>query len=520
MRQEKSLQTKINIIIPYIAILFLTFITSLVLVSNPFSEIIAKHDSSMFTYFGYAMNNGKFMYTEIFDHKGPIIFILNYFGILFSTATFSGIYIIEFLSLFLFFIFTYRLSKLWIPDLNAFIPLIIEAIVLTFFLEGGNLTEEYALPFIAYSLYAFSKFYKSDKEIIWHEIILIGMSFSVVFLLRANMISLWAVFCLVILAEFIYNKKYSDLVKVIGLFVSGILLVLVPMCLYLYLNDALEAGIFQSLVFNFVYLDSSGDKNESIRTLYTILSNHYVVAIFSAFLLYVIYKWEDFTKNEKLLSIAALLFTLLSFYTSVMSGRDYKHYLMAMIPTLSIPLVFIIKELRMNINTMKLFFSLSLIIFILYNSQLNTIYETIYTTNTNVMEIEQLDSTERKEQIMLYNANKKNSALAISEKIKENSAEDDQIYVHRNAGILYLLSDRLSSIKYFNLPAVDLNENTVIGEDFLQEITHANTKLIILDSSFNNKEKTGVELSFYTYILENYELIYTGEGYFIYSKSK
>lgn len=520
MKQGISIQTKLNIVTPYVALIFLTFFTSLVLVSNPFSEVIAKHDSSMFTYFGYAMDNGKMMYTEIFDHKGPIIFIFNYIGILFSTTNFTGIYIIEFLSLFLFFLFTYKLSKLWIPDLTAFIPLIVEAIVLTLFLEGGNLTEEYALPFIAYSLYAFSKFYKSENKIIWNEIILIGMTFSIVFLLRANMISLWAIFCIFIVVELIYKKEYKNLFKVIGLFIIGVLLVFIPIGLYLYLNNALEAGIFQSLVFNFMYLDSSGEKNESVRIMYNILSNHYVVALFSVFLLYIIYKWRNYTKSEKLLAIGALLFSILSFYTSVMSGREYKHYLMAMVPTMTIPLIFIIKDLSMNIGKYKLFFSSCLVIFILYNSQLITVYETIYITNIDANEIEQADGINHKEQQMIYNATKKNRVLDIAKIIKENSNKDDTIYVHRNAGNLYLLSDRLSSIKYFNLPAVDLNRNTVIGEDFLKEIIHADSKLIILDTGFNNKEKVGTELTFYKFVLENYELIYNENGYFVYSALK
>src|SRR5690606_10637206 len=141
--------------------------------------------------------------------------------------------------------------------------------------------------------------------IIWYDIVLLGVSFSVVFLLRANMISLWLIFCLFIFIEFIFTKKYKELFKVAGLFVLGMLCILIPIGLYLYLNDALQAGIFQSLVFNFMYLDSSGEKNESIKTLYTLLSNHYVVAIFSIFLLYVLYKWKEYTNNERILSIAA-----------------------------------------------------------------------------------------------------------------------------------------------------------------------------------------------------------------------
>jgi len=55
-------------------ILMMAFITSLSLNSNPFSDFLPGHDSSMFIYFGQAMNNGKIVYTEIFDHKGPMIF--------------------------------------------------------------------------------------------------------------------------------------------------------------------------------------------------------------------------------------------------------------------------------------------------------------------------------------------------------------------------------------------------------------------------------------------------------------
>src|SRR5690606_1563133 len=195
---------------------------------------------------------------------GPIIFILNYIGVLLSTANFTGVYMIEFLSLFLFFVFTYWLSKLWLQNYESLIPLIVEAIVLVFFLEGGNLTEEYALPFIAYSLYVFIKFYKFNKKIVWYEILFLGISFSIVILLRANIVSLWVVFCLIILIDFVQNKEYKDLLKVTLLFLSGVLAVIIPISLYLYSKGALEAGVFQSLVFNFMYLDSSAEKNEAI----------------------------------------------------------------------------------------------------------------------------------------------------------------------------------------------------------------------------------------------------------------
>ncbi len=500
--------------LPFIAIVLLTFITSLVLHSNPFSEALAKHDSSMFTYFGYAMENGKIMYTDIFDHKGPIIFIFNYLGILMSTANFDGIYIIEFISLFTFFVFTFKTGKLWNTNLVSFIPLIIEAITLTFFLEGGNLTEEYALPFIAYSLYSFVKFFKNNKKIISYEIILIGISFSIVFLLRANMVSLWLIFCLVILIDFIRNKEYVKLLKVLGLFLFGVSIILIPICSYLYMNNALKDGIFQSLIFNFIYLDTSGERNDAVRVLYSMLSNYYLVMIFSAFLAQIAFKWEKFDSSEKKIIVASILFAILSYYTSVMSGRTYKHYLMPMIPTVTLPLAILLNEIPKKISQIKLICVVSLVIGLTYNIQLIDIYEKIYVTN--IVEVNESDGIDVKEQIILNNKNKKANLLEVADVIKNNTEITDEIYVHRKSGYLYLLSDRLSSIKYFNLPAIDLNQDPLIGDDFIYDITHSNTALIAIDSSFNSKRKVGIELEFYNFILKSYDLIYDDNGYSIY----
>ena len=37
-------------------------------------------DASIFEYFGYAMSHGQKMYLDLFDHKGPVIFLINYIG--------------------------------------------------------------------------------------------------------------------------------------------------------------------------------------------------------------------------------------------------------------------------------------------------------------------------------------------------------------------------------------------------------------------------------------------------------
>lgn len=59
-------------------------------------------DASIFEYFGYAMSNGEVLYKDLFDHKGPIIFLINYFGFILNGE--FGIKIIYLICIFLFFI--------------------------------------------------------------------------------------------------------------------------------------------------------------------------------------------------------------------------------------------------------------------------------------------------------------------------------------------------------------------------------------------------------------------------------
>lgn len=63
----------------------------------------AGNDSSIFRYVGLEMAKGGMPYRDSFDHKGPLIFIINCFGIWISY--YRGVWLIELISLFQHFVF-------------------------------------------------------------------------------------------------------------------------------------------------------------------------------------------------------------------------------------------------------------------------------------------------------------------------------------------------------------------------------------------------------------------------------
>lgn len=167
-------------------------------------------DSSVFRTVATYMLEGGIPYKDSFDHKGPLLYILNYFGML--LGDFKGIWIIEFIGLLITFCFIYKIARMKLNKLNSLFVLFMSTSVLYKYFEGGNFTEEYAMPFIATSLFIFIDYFLNSK-ITRFRLCVCGASLAAVTLLRINMISLWIVFGIVVFVKGLIEKEYKELVK-------------------------------------------------------------------------------------------------------------------------------------------------------------------------------------------------------------------------------------------------------------------------------------------------------------------
>lgn len=188
------------------------------------------YDAGLFKYFGFAMSKGDVPYLNIFDHKDPVIFLVNYLG--YALAGPFGIKCLYLLCIFIFFNICYAIGRLFASVTSIFFVDIIIYFVFIVFFEGGWGLEGYMLPFIAFSLYVFIK-YLLQKQLKNRDILFVGFSFAVVLLTKANMVGLWIAFALYLLMGFIYKKEYKRLLEVILYFVVGDFAFILPVCLYL-----------------------------------------------------------------------------------------------------------------------------------------------------------------------------------------------------------------------------------------------------------------------------------------------
>lgn len=135
---------------------FLFSITFVLMTKNPTHFWIGgdmETDSAVFNTIAMVMEKGYIPYRDSFDHKGPLIYFLNYLGR--QIAPYRGIWLLEFITLYFTFYMMYRIGCLCCRHLHAAIILLFTAAPLFTFFESGNKVEEFSLPFIALSLYLF-----------------------------------------------------------------------------------------------------------------------------------------------------------------------------------------------------------------------------------------------------------------------------------------------------------------------------------------------------------------------------
>lgn len=198
----------------YIILLIITIILTLIsLNSSPLYNGSLSVDSSVFIVMAKGLLNHQIIYKDLFDHKGPIIYIINLIAILINKD--FGLYIVETLLIYINIIFIYKIAKLILKKAKMSVYLLICSIyylLFFIFISGGNLTEEYADVFISIGLYYILGILNIDifNKKNW---IMVGMMFSIVVLIKPSYIALWIAFGVIALIFFIKEKKYRELLK-------------------------------------------------------------------------------------------------------------------------------------------------------------------------------------------------------------------------------------------------------------------------------------------------------------------
>lgn len=417
-------------------------------------------DSNVFMYIGKYMNEGLVPYRDMFDHKGPLIYILNWLGLLIGRGDSIGIWLIELLFMEFNIFAIYKTVLLFTrKKLTAVLTALVALSPIVLYFQGGNLVQEYALPFILASLYLFAKYFMNGYQLIARDVTITGSCCAAVLLLQPNMAALWVVFCFSIVVHLFLSGRDKELfTKCILPFAGGLLLIFTPVFLYLFLNDALPAFFESYIAFNMNY-SGKQDFSSRLSTFQYFYGSSplYFISIFIC-AYGIIFRYSK--PNIKFLSITNLAFLFLSLVTVSISGYEYAHYGIVLIPCLVFPVAQLFSYMfKFTNKTLTA-----------YRSKKSTVF--LYT----LICCSFISFTCYQYSFLVPYTNYQNSITGFDEYTEEyiqyyidaNTDKEEKILVIGNYSSIYLLSDRQSVSKYFYqapVADVDMNITTALLRD-------------------------------------------------------
>lgn len=250
LKSEKSFLIPLAIY----TVLFLFFCSKL----SPLYPTNEWGDINVYFNVGKGMFSGMTLYSEIFDHKGPLIFIIYGLGSLVSNSSFIGVFII-FVAMWIVAMFaTFFTAKLFLKDSNAFILTLLCPIVYRgYILEGGS-AEEIIMLLAIISIYFFVKYFIGSEA--KHKplyMFIHGVLSSATLMIKLNLVVFWFFPLLFIFLYLLYKKEYKNFLQNCVAYLIGFCTILVPICLYFIANGALAEAYQVYIELNKEYAASS-----------------------------------------------------------------------------------------------------------------------------------------------------------------------------------------------------------------------------------------------------------------------
>ena len=298
-------------------------------------------DAGVFLYIGDRILNGGIPYLDVWDHKPPVIYFINAFGLLVGGGSVWGVWLLEFVALYSAALVGFVLMRRAFGVLPATVATVVWVLSIVILQAYGNHTEEFALPLIFAVLYLFWEAEKRGSYR-WRGF-LIGALAAVCFLLKPNLISVHLSIGILMIIAFGSRHRRSAAAN-LSTVVLGAAFVLAAVVTYLAANSALGAFVEQVVRYNLVYPTTTlYSKLDSLFVGLSTLSGSGMsvigLAAWAAGVLLVWRRREDVESVKPLLHVCLIALPL-EFLLSAIPGRPYTHYFFTSLPILAVLVAF------------------------------------------------------------------------------------------------------------------------------------------------------------------------------------
>ena len=477
---RRSLTTAIKLNLRYniasliTMILLLAFSVFLTLATNysPTSKSVLLHDCGIFSYVAFAMKEGRALYSEVWENKGPLLYFIYYIGLYVLNGSF-GMYLLELISVFISVLFSYKtLYIITNKKIYSILGVIYAFSIWAPTWMGGTFSESFALPLICAGMFLYSKYMLKDKNISNIGIMFFGILTGLIAQLRLNMLSYFLAMFITIGILLIKNKEFKEILRWILWGIIGFVISIIPALIYLIKNGVLIDCI------NIAYLDildgfNVGTIYDRLEALKEMIDNTNISGALTLTLAFIIVSvlliiFRKVKKTENILYIlAVILSVIINLYANSVSGAVHMHYFITFIPVVVMVVALTLKLFdKIDIYYfLKIIGLVILLIIFAYHPYRSYFY--------HIKSFSQPVDPD-------------NSYVKITEYIVENTQEDDLVQFiggREEAVSANFRSKRLSASEYSYLPlwsTFNAERKAIIINEVVGDIKTSTPKLIFV----------------------------------------
>ncbi len=209
--------------------------------SSPLYPLNTWDDANCFFTMGKSMLHGKVLYKDLYEQKGPLLYMLHALAALVSETSFLGVYFLEIIAAVFFLYFSFKIMRLYSGSISIFILPVMSLLVYTAYaFRCGDSAEELCLPFYAFAIYVGLKGIRKNTCPTMLECFAVGATAVCILWIKYNMLGFYVGWVIVPIYLLMKSRNIKNLFKMFGMILAGVAAVSLPILLYFVVNSALS----------------------------------------------------------------------------------------------------------------------------------------------------------------------------------------------------------------------------------------------------------------------------------------
>lgn len=220
-------------------------------------------DSNCFYTVGKSMVHGKVPYRDIYEQKGPLLYIIHAFGYLLTPHTFTGVYVFEVFAATIFLYCSYQVLKKdcgWAAAIA--LPFLAVLVYTAPSFSYGDSAEEFCVPLYAVCMMFSFNALQEDKPVSRLGLFAAGVAGACVLWIKYTMLGFFVGWFIVPAVIAFRKGGWKQVFSSIGWVLAGVLAASAPILIYFGVHGALD-DLFQVYFYDNMFLYADVEVSET-----------------------------------------------------------------------------------------------------------------------------------------------------------------------------------------------------------------------------------------------------------------